>query len=261
LGILFIIGRLRIGVGSSCGRLNVTRARCSVATIASTVAIALASVTVATIATLAAVAAVTIARSATSIAVSVAAVAVRHWAILVCFVVVLYLREKPFAEILRFVYALLSWSPEFVSIRSTIPLINIRNVEVHWLLALLAGLRLHKTGTATLDLDFAAGFLLDVLDVVATTTNYLCTQVEAADGLKTYRELLFGPFTLSVVSEEFCRLAGKRTRPYSSRSKFSGSRRRKRRSSTRLGSSWFSISSIILTAVSSPSFDVLVTRR
>jgi hypothetical protein len=261
LGILFIVGRLRIGIGSSCGRLNVARARCSIATIASTVAIALASVTVATIATLAAVAAVTIARPATSIAISVAAVAVRHGAILVCFVVVLYLREKPFAEILRFVYALLSWSPGFVRIRSMIPLINIRDVEVHWLLALLAGLRLHKARTATLDLDFAAGFLLDVLDVVASTANYLCTQVEAADGLKTYRELLFGPFTLSDVSEEFCRLAEKRTRPNSSRSKFSGSRRRKRRSSTRLGSSWFSISSIILTAVSSPSFDVLVTRR
>ena len=51
------------------------------------------------------------------------------------------------------------------------------------------------------------------------------------------------------------------TRPYSSRSTCSGSLGRKRRSSTRLGSSCFIISSTLMTAFSRPSFEVLVMWR
>jgi hypothetical protein len=145
LGILIIVGRLSIWIGGTCRRLGLAcTSRCSVATIASTVAVALASVTVATIATLAAVATVTVSWSATSIAISVAAIAVRHWAVLVCFVIILYLPEKLVAKMLGFVYALLSGTPKIVRIMSRVQVIDLRNVEVHWLLAFLAGLGLHE---------------------------------------------------------------------------------------------------------------------
>lgn len=69
-------------------------------------------------------------------------------------------------------------------------------MQVHGLIALLARLRLHEARAATLDLDLAACLLLDVLDIVTTTANNLCTQVEAANRLETDRDLLFRPFAL-----------------------------------------------------------------
>lgn len=134
-------------------------------------------------------------------------------------------------------------------------------MKVHGLIALLTALWLHKAGTAAFDLDLAAGFLLDILDIVATATDNLCSQVKAADGLKTYGNLFLGPLALVLVSSVLPDLGRQHTRPYSSRSKFSGSRRRNRRSSTRLGRSSFIISSIICTAFSRPSLEVLVMRR
>jgi hypothetical protein len=80
-------------------------------------------------------------------------------------------------------------------------------VEIHRLVALLAALGLHETRAAALDLDFAAGLLLDELDVVATATDNLGAQVKAADRLKTYRYLLLGPLALVNVSNDFSLLA------------------------------------------------------
>ena len=75
-----------------------------------------------------------------------------------------------------------------------------RNVEIHGLVALLAAHWLHETRATALDLDFAASLLLDELDVVATATDNLGSQVEAADRLKTYRHLLLGPLALMIIS-------------------------------------------------------------
>jgi hypothetical protein len=100
-------------------------------------------------------------------------------------VVCLYLLKKFVAELLSTSYTFRTRSS---------------NMQVHRLIALLARLRLHETRTAAFDLDFAAGLLLDELDVVATTADYLCSKVKATDGLKTYRDLLFGPFTLDGIS-------------------------------------------------------------
>jgi hypothetical protein len=75
-----------------------------------------------------------------------------------------------------------------------------RDMKVHGLVALLSAVWLHEAGTATFDLDFATCLLLDELDVVATATDDLCAQVKAADRLKTYGNLLFGPLALGTVS-------------------------------------------------------------
>lgn len=69
-------------------------------------------------------------------------------------------------------------------------------MEIHGFIAFLARVGLHETRATALDLDFAACFLLDELDVVATATDNLCSQVKATDGLKTYGDLLFGPLAL-----------------------------------------------------------------
>ena len=69
-------------------------------------------------------------------------------------------------------------------------------MEVHGLIAFLAGVGLHETRAATLDLHLTACLLLDELDIVATATNNLCSQVKATNGLKAYGNLLFGPLAL-----------------------------------------------------------------
>ena len=81
-----------------------------------------------------------------------------------------------------------------------------RDVEIHGLFTLLAGLGLHEARSATLDLDLAACLLLDEFDVIATATDNLCAQVKAANGLETYRDLLFGPLALETVSNMFAEL-------------------------------------------------------
>ena len=73
-----------------------------------------------------------------------------------------------------------------------------RDVEIHGLVALLAAVWFHETRTATLDLDLAAGFLLNVFDVVTSATDNLCSQIEAADRFETYGKLLFRPFALEL---------------------------------------------------------------
>lgn len=44
-------------------------------------------------------------------------------------------------------------------------LINLRDVQVHRLIAFAAGCMLNESGPASFDLDTAAGFLLDMLDI------------------------------------------------------------------------------------------------
>jgi hypothetical protein len=70
------------------------------------------------------------------------------------------------------------------------------NMKVHWLIAFATCAMLHEPGATTLDLYTAAGFLLDMLDVSASMTNYLCTEIESRKGLKLDRDLLFWPLTL-----------------------------------------------------------------
>jgi hypothetical protein len=82
-----------------------------------------------------------------------------------------------------------------------------RNVEVHGLVALLSTVWLHEAGTATFDLDLAACLLLDELDVIASATDNLCAQVKAANRLKTYGDLLFGPLALGIVSNMLAGIA------------------------------------------------------
>jgi hypothetical protein len=48
----------------------------------------------------------------------------------------------------------------------------------------------------TLDLNLAAGLLLDELDVVSAASDNLCSQVKAIDRLKGNRQLLLRPFAL-----------------------------------------------------------------
>ena len=73
-------------------------------------------------------------------------------------------------------------------------------MEVHGFIGLLTGLWFHEAGATALDLDLAARLLLDILDIVATTTNDLSTQIESTNRLETDRDLLLGPFALIPVS-------------------------------------------------------------
>ena len=54
--------------------------------------------------------------------------------------------------------------------------------------------------TAALDLDAAAGLLLDVFDILPTVAHNRSPEVEARDWLQVNKDLLFGPFTLLNVS-------------------------------------------------------------
>ena len=71
-----------------------------------------------------------------------------------------------------------------------------RNVEVHWLIAFAVGAMFHKTGISPFDLNATSCFLLDMLDVGASMTHYLCSQVEAWDGLQIDGYPFFRPFAL-----------------------------------------------------------------
>jgi hypothetical protein len=134
----------------------------------STISVALAAIAVTT---------VTVSGSSATIAISVA-VTVGWWALLVRVVIRFYLLEELFTKLLRLSYTFRTRSSD---------------VEIHGLVALLAAVWFHETRTATLDLDLAACLLLDEFDVIATATDNLCAQVKAANGLETYRDLLFGP--------------------------------------------------------------------
>jgi hypothetical protein len=133
--------------------------------------------TVAAVTAVATVATVAITASA-AVAISIT-VAVWWWTLLKRLVISLHLLKQLSAKLLGFSYAFWSGS---------------RDVKVHGLITFLARLRLHETRSAALDLDLAAGLLLNILDIVATTTYDLRTKIEATDGFKTNRELLLGPF-------------------------------------------------------------------
>ena len=74
-------------------------------------------------------------------------------------------------------------------------------MEVHWLIALAVGAMFHKTGISPFDLNATSGFLLDVLDVGASMTHYLCSQVKAWDRLQVDGYPLFRPFALQIMLE------------------------------------------------------------
>ena len=73
-------------------------------------------------------------------------------------------------------------------------------MEVHGLIALLAAVWLHEARAATLDLNLAACLLLDVLDIVATATNNLSSQIKSVDRFKVYRYFFLWPLALLLVS-------------------------------------------------------------
>ncbi len=73
-------------------------------------------------------------------------------------------------------------------------------MEIHWFVAFLVGPMLYKARIPSFDLDTAAGFLLDMLDVSTTVTYHLCPEVEAGDWLKINGDALFRPFALQAVS-------------------------------------------------------------
>ena len=74
-------------------------------------------------------------------------------------------------------------------------------MEIHWLVALAVGAVLHETGISPFNLNATSGFLLDVLHVGASMTHYLCSQVEAWDGLQVDGYPLFRPFALQSTLE------------------------------------------------------------
>ena len=73
---------------------------------------------------------------------------------------------------------------------------NLRNVQIHRLVAFSSSVVLHETGSTTLDLDTASSFLLNVFDVGTTLTDNLSTEVESNDRFKVHGNLLFGPLAL-----------------------------------------------------------------
>ena len=60
---------------------------------------------------------------------------------------------------------------------------------------------LHETGSTTLDLDTASGFLLDMFDIRTALTYNLSTEVEAGDRLEVDGDLFFRPLALRNMSE------------------------------------------------------------
>ena len=73
-------------------------------------------------------------------------------------------------------------------------------MEIHRFIALSVCAVLHEARVAAFDLDTAASFLLDMLDVSTTVTYHLCPEVEARDWLKINGNALFRPFALQIVS-------------------------------------------------------------
>ena len=73
-------------------------------------------------------------------------------------------------------------------------------MKIHRFIALSVCAMLHKARVAAFNLDTAASFLLDMLDVSTTVAYYLCPKVEARDWLEINGNALFRPFTLQVVS-------------------------------------------------------------
>jgi len=134
-------------------------------------------------------------------------------------------------------------------------------VKIHWNVQFGTSISLQEAWSSALDLNPTASFLLNVLDVWSSLTDNLGAQVESIHWFDVDVDLLFWPFALHIVSKTTLTVGIRLTRPNSSRSTFSGSLRRKRRSSMRFGKSCFIISSISATAASRPSLLVLVIWR
>ena len=73
---------------------------------------------------------------------------------------------------------------------------NLRNMQVHWLIALLAGTVFHEPRPSSLDLDATSGLLLNMLHVRTTVTYNLSPQIESWNGIKIDWDSFFGPFAL-----------------------------------------------------------------
>ena len=72
-------------------------------------------------------------------------------------------------------------------------------MQVHRLIALTAGAMLHKSGTATLNLNTASSLLLNMFHVRTTMPNDLRTEIKAWDWLEVNWNSLLRPFTLNVI--------------------------------------------------------------
>jgi len=84
-------------------------------------------------------------------------------------------------------------------------------MEEHVLVALTARCVFQVTGAAALDLHTTSGLLLDVLDVGTAMPYYLCSEVEAGDGVYVDRNLLLGPLALRHVNGETNRHRARRS--------------------------------------------------
>lgn len=71
-------------------------------------------------------------------------------------------------------------------------------MQVHGLVTFLASARFNKARATALDLDTTASFLLNVLHIRTTLSNYLGAQVESGNRFEVDRDALIGPFTLNV---------------------------------------------------------------
>ena len=69
-------------------------------------------------------------------------------------------------------------------------------MQEHVFITLPTGSDLQIAGATPFDLYAAARLLLDVLDIAATLTHNLRSQIEARQGLHVDRDLLFGPLAL-----------------------------------------------------------------
>lgn len=81
---------------------------------------------------------------------------------------------------------------------------RLRNVKIHWLVALSVGTVLREARVAALDLNPASSLLLDVFDISTSMTNYLRSQIESRDRLEVNWDALFGPFALRNVRLAKC---------------------------------------------------------
>ena len=69
-------------------------------------------------------------------------------------------------------------------------------MQIHWLVAFSSGAMFNEARSATFNLDLAASFLLDMLNISTTLPDYLSTKVESGDWFEVDRKPFFGPFAL-----------------------------------------------------------------
>jgi hypothetical protein len=70
-------------------------------------------------------------------------------------------------------------------------------MKIHVLIALTTCTMLDESRTATLDLDTASGFLLNMLHISSSMTDDLSSKVESRHWLKIDWDFLFGPLALN----------------------------------------------------------------